>query len=50
MALPSFVQQLAVLEEAGLVHSMKEGRVRTCRLAPEGLEVAGAWLEEQRRL
>ncbi|GAA2911650.1 metalloregulator ArsR/SmtB family transcription factor [Streptosporangium fragile] len=50
MALPSFTQHLAVLERAGLVTSAKKGRVRTYRLTPGTLEVAGGWLAEQRRL
>ena len=50
MSLPSFTQHLGVLERAGLVTSTKEGRVRTYRLAPTGLEMAGGWLAEQRRL
>ncbi|GAA3442819.1 ArsR/SmtB family transcription factor [Planomonospora venezuelensis] len=49
MALPSFTQHLTVLERAGLVTSAKQGRVRTYRLAPAALEVAGGWLAEQRR-
>lgn len=49
MALPSFTQHLAVLERAGLVTSTKQGRVRTYRLAPAGLEAADGWLAEQRR-
>jgi DNA-binding transcriptional ArsR family regulator len=39
-----------VLERAGLVASTKEGRVRTYRLAPAGLELADGWLADQRRL
>lgn len=50
MALPSFTQHLAILERAGLLTSTKQGRVRTYRLAPTGLEVADGWLAEQRRL
>jgi DNA-binding transcriptional ArsR family regulator len=50
MALPSFTQHLGVLERAGMVTSTKQGRVRTYRLAPAGLEVASGWLAEQRRL
>lgn len=50
MALPSFTQHLGVLERAGLVTSTKQGRVRTYRLAPRGLEIADGWLAEQRRL
>jgi DNA-binding transcriptional ArsR family regulator len=50
MALPSFTQHLAVLEEAELVTSTKQGRVRTYRLAPATLELADGWLVAQRRL
>jgi len=49
MALPSFTQHLAVLEGAGLVTSRKQGRTRTYRLAPDGLETAEGWLAGQRR-
>jgi DNA-binding transcriptional ArsR family regulator len=48
MALPSFMQHLRVLEECGLVRSRKEGRVRTCQLAPKPLEKAEHWMAEQR--
>lgn len=48
MALPSFVQHLAVLERCGLVRSRKAGRVRTYRLAPAPLGAAGQWLDAQR--
>ena len=50
MSLPAFTQHLGVLERAGLVASTKEGRVRTYRLAPAGLELADGWLADQRRL
>ncbi len=50
MALPSFLQHLSVLERAGLVTSSKEGRTRTYRLSPVGLDTAGGWLADQRRL
>ena len=48
MALPSFLQHLAVLERSRLVRSRKEGRVRTYRLDPRRLHVAEHWLEAQR--
>jgi DNA-binding transcriptional ArsR family regulator len=48
MALPSFVQHLAVLEDCGLVRSHKAGRVRTCRLVPGPLARADAWINRQR--
>lgn len=50
MAMPSFLEHLKVLEGCGLVQSEKTGRVRTYRLAPDGLKVAEAWLDRQRRL
>ena len=48
MALPSLMQHLRVLEEAGLVTSQKHGRVRTVSLRPGGLDVVHLWLGEQR--
>lgn len=50
MALPSFVRHLKVLEDAALVRSAKEGRVRTVHLLPEAVAVAEHWLGRQRRL
>jgi DNA-binding transcriptional ArsR family regulator len=50
MALPSFTQHLDVLEEAGLVRSRKQGRVRTYELVPESVETARHWLDVQRDL
>ena len=48
MALPSFMGHLRKLEEAGLVTSTKQGRTRTCRLAPDAFTPARDWLTEQR--
>ena len=48
MALPSFMQHLRVLEDAGLVASQKLGRVRTVSLRPGALDVLHLWLGEQR--
>jgi len=50
LALPSFLQHLRVLEESRLVISEKVGRVRTYRLAPQGLKPAEDWLGQQRRI
>ncbi len=50
MALPSFSQHLDVLEDCGLVHSRKDGRVRTYRLAPQPLAAAEGWLGKQRKV
>ncbi|WP_260838028.1 helix-turn-helix transcriptional regulator [Microbacterium sp. SLBN-146] len=48
MALPSFLQHLRILENAGVVTSSKHGRVRTFALRPGGLDVLHLWLGEQR--
>jgi DNA-binding transcriptional ArsR family regulator len=48
MSLPAVVQHLGVLEDAGVVTSEKVGRVRTCRLQPQALRLAEAWLGAQR--
>lgn len=48
MALPSFLQHLGVLEEAGIVASQKVGRSRTVSLRPGGLDVLHLWLDGQR--
>ncbi|MEO1200238.1 MAG: metalloregulator ArsR/SmtB family transcription factor, partial [Pseudomonadota bacterium] len=40
MALPSFTQHLGVLEEAGLISSERQGRLRVCSLKLETLRKA----------
>ncbi|MBI3959014.1 MAG: helix-turn-helix transcriptional regulator [Chloroflexi bacterium] len=50
MALPSFLQHLKVLEQSGLLRSHKVGRVRTCQMEPQALEMTERWLVEQRTL
>jgi DNA-binding transcriptional ArsR family regulator len=47
MALPSLMQHLRVLEDAGIVTSRKDGRVRTVTLRPAALDVLHLWLGEQ---
>jgi DNA-binding transcriptional ArsR family regulator len=48
MALPSLMQHLRVLQDAGLVTSEKHGRVRTVSLKPGALDVLHLWLGDQR--
>ncbi len=48
MSLPTLMQHLRVLEDAGLVTSQKHGRVRTVSLLPAALDVLHLWLGEQR--
>lgn len=48
MALPSFTQHLKVLEQAGLISTRKQGRVRMVNIEAKPLTAAQKWLEEQR--
>jgi DNA-binding transcriptional ArsR family regulator len=50
ISLAAVVQHLQLLEDSGLVHTEKVGRVRTCRLEPAGLAAAEQWLHERRAL
>ena len=50
MALPTFMRHLKVLEESGLIRSIKKGRVRTCQIDPQALIAAQGWLEWQREV
>ena len=49
MAMPSFLQHLSVLEDAGLIVTEKVGRVRLCRVPPGATAAAEDWLSRQRR-
>src|SRR3954471_11641916 len=48
MSLPTVVQHLRVLEDAGIVESTKVGRVRTYQLATDALTPAAEWIGRQR--
>ena len=50
MALPSLMGHLRKLEDAGLIETRKDGRVRTCALVPSGFAPVRGWLDEQRAL
>lgn len=50
MSLAAVVQHLQVLEDCGVIATSKVGRVRTCQLAPGGLEPASRWIAERRLL
>ena len=43
MALPTFLRHLRELEDAGIVRTIKRGRVRTCQLDPTPLVEAQGW-------
>src|SRR5271166_66722 len=48
MSLPAVMQHLTVLEDSGLVRSVKLGRVRTCRIEPKALSQAEQWINHRR--
>lgn len=50
LRLPTVMRHLSVLEDAGLIATSKDGRVRTCALVPEALTPVRSWLDEQRAL
>ena len=49
MGLPTLLKHLKVLEDSGLIHSTKTGRVRTCSIRLERLAEAESWLTQQRQ-
>ena len=50
ITLTAVAQHLHVLEGCGLVRTEKRGRVRTCRLDPEGLVLVSGWVDACRSL
>jgi DNA-binding transcriptional ArsR family regulator len=50
VSLAAVVQHLKVLEQSDLIRTEKIGRVRTCAIAPGGLDLAEQWLQDRRAL
>lgn len=50
MTLTGVKKHVAVLEDARLVTTRKEGRVRTCRIGPRRLEREVTWILQYQRL
>jgi DNA-binding transcriptional ArsR family regulator len=48
MTLPNLMKHLRVLEEAGVIETAKQGRVRTCALRAEALDNVEEWAAAQR--
>lgn len=48
ITLTAVAQHLQVLEECGLVHTEKVGRVRTCRIETAGFSVLERWIRHHR--
>lgn len=50
LSLPAVLKHLRVLEQAGLVTTVKRGRVRECRLRDDALVAVAAWTAQQQAL
>jgi DNA-binding transcriptional ArsR family regulator len=50
LSLPAVLKHVRVLEEAGLVQSVKRGRVRECRLRDDALVTVALWTAQQQAL
>jgi DNA-binding transcriptional ArsR family regulator len=49
MSLTGLKKHVAILEDAGLVRTEKQGRTRQCYLGPRGLEDLSDWIEGYRQ-
>jgi DNA-binding transcriptional ArsR family regulator len=50
ITLTAVAQHLQVLEESGLVHTEKVGRVRTCQIETAGFSVLEQWISNHRSM
>lgn len=50
MALPSFMKHIHFLESSGLIHTSKQGRVRTCTIDKQRFATIDTWLSGQRAI
>src|SRR5947199_5420981 len=48
ITLTAVAQHLQILEECGLAHTEKLGRVRTCRIEPAGFDALEQWIRDHR--
>ena len=48
-SLPAISKHLSVLEKAGLIVRVADGRQRICQLTPSGIQSAFEWIEFYRR-
>jgi DNA-binding transcriptional ArsR family regulator len=49
MSLRAILKHVQVLEDAGVVRTVKEGRVRRCELEQRTLESTARWIEQVRQ-
>jgi DNA-binding transcriptional ArsR family regulator len=50
ITITAVAQHLQILEECGLAHTEKIGRVRTCRIASEGFDALEKWIRDHRTI
>jgi DNA-binding transcriptional ArsR family regulator len=50
LSLPAISKHLKVLERCGLISRSRRAQFRPCHLEEKALAVAGAWIEENRRI
>ncbi len=50
LRLPTVTRHLAVLEDAGLIITAKDGRRRICTLVPGAVAPVQSWLDTQRAI
>ncbi len=50
MTLTGIKKHVAVLEEAHLVTTHKEGRVRTCRIGPQRMDREAQWIQNYQQM
>jgi DNA-binding transcriptional ArsR family regulator len=49
MSLRAILKHVQVLEDAGVVRTVKQGRVRRCRLEQRALDSTARWIEQVRQ-
>ena len=49
MSLRAVLKHVHVLEDAGVVRTVKEGRVRRCELEPRSIDATARWMEQVRQ-
>ena len=49
MSLRAVLKHVQLLEHAGIVRTVKHGRVRRCELDRRGIDAAGKWIDDVRR-
>ncbi len=47
LRLPTVMRHLSVLDEAGLIATSKDGRIRTCAIVPDAMQPMRTWIDRQ---